>query len=253
MVAPLYDVHCHLDSAQFESDYDKVIKRAEQAGVKIIISNGTDPLSNRKVLELAKKYPIVKAALGFYPVDALQFDVDKEIEFIKSQKDNIIAIGEVGIDYHWVKDPAEQEKERENFRKALALAKELDKPIIVHSRSAEKDTLDLIEESGYQRVNLHCFAGNKKLIQRAFDMGLYISIPPNVVRSDHFARIAKTGPLKQLLLETDSPYLAPEKEGRNEPKNVVLAVEKMAELRGMDPVEIRNLLFMNFQRLFLEN
>lgn len=249
----LFDVHCHLDDKQFDADREQVIERAITAGVKYIICNGTNPKSNREVLALAQKYPLIKPSLGFYPTDALTFDVDKEIDFIRSQKKVIIAIGEVGVDYHWIKDPSEQEKEREIFKKAISLAKELDKPIIVHSREAESDTLDILDASGYKKVDLHCFGGNLKLAERAAKAGYYLSIPPNIVRSEHFARIVRTLPLSRLLLETDAPYLSPKKEMRNEPAFVAHTVEEIARLRSMETIEVANALFMNFQKLFLKS
>lgn len=249
---PLFDVHCHLDAKEFDTDRAQVIQRAIDAGVKYVVCNGTNPQSNRALLEMAKQFPIIKVAMGFYPVDALEFDVDAEIIFITSMKSHIIAIGEVGIDYHWVKDSTQRAKEHENFQKAIHLAKELRKPIIVHSRAAEKETLDMLEQGNIKNVVLHCFGGNTKLVERAVKLGFSLSIPPNIVRSDQFQQMVRKVPLSQLLLETDSPYLAPTKEGRNEPANVVLTVEKIAEIKNMDVFEVRNHLFMNFQRMFLQ-
>ena len=250
MVA-LFDVHCHLDDKAFALDVEEVVKRAEEVGVRFVICNGVNPASNRAILSLAERFPIIKPALGLYPTDALTFDVDKEIAFIREHAEEIIAIGEVGVDYHWIKDEGEKERERENFRKAVALALEIKKPLIIHSRSAEKDTLDILEEMGAKHVDLHCFGGNLKLAKRAVQLGFYLSIPPNIVRSEHFKRMVEELPLSHLLLETDAPYLGPEKEGRNEPANVLFTVREIAKIKGLEEEEVRNHLFFNFQRLFL--
>lgn len=260
---PLVDVHAHLDDPQFQHDLPEVIERAIQAGVHAIITNGVNPETNRKVLDLSKKYPIIKAALGIYPIDALAqevqlgehhltapipFDVDEEILFIKHQKDSIIAIGEIGLDNHWVKGKLDHQ--REVFHKLLDLAKKIKKPVLVHSRDAELETIEAIEASGVKLVDMHCFGGNKKLVNRVEDNGWWLSIPPNILRSSHFQSIVKSVDINQLFTETDSPYLAPDKNQRNEPAFVKLTVQKIAELKKMDVHEVEQVIFKNYRDVF---
>jgi len=203
----LVDVHAHLDFPNLVSDLDKVIESAKRQGVKCIISNGTNPESNRKVLDICKQYDIVKPALGIYPNDGLEMsddDIKKELEFIEKTKP--IAIGECGIDY---KNEIDKEKMKSIFEKQILLAKKLNIPVIVHSRKAELDVIELLESFTYGKVMMHCFGGKKHLVKRIIDNGWYLSIPGIVTRLQHFQQIVEMTPITQLLTETDSPFLSP--------------------------------------------
>lgn len=260
----LVDVHCHLDNKELMDRLDEVLKNAEEAGVKAIITNGLEPLTNRMSLELAKKHKIVKAALGIYPMDSLErdarsdkypimwqpFDVDDELRFIESNKDKISAIGEIGLDF--VDSTEEQKKEQETvFRKLLELAQRIDKPVTVHSRAAELRVVEILEEVSQKRVMLHCFSGRHHLVKRAIKNGWYLSIPCNIVRSQHFQKVVELCPMSQLLTETDAPLLSPYKDKMNEPAFVSVTIKKMAEIKGMDEIEVANAVFQNYQRLFM--
>lgn len=261
----LVDVHSHMYSKQFKGDIDEVIKRAENAGVKAIIAAGVDEKTNRETLELAKQYKLIKAALGIYPPDALEREtgktskltsskeIDKEIKFIESKKNEVIALSEFGLDY--LSDDADKKTQQEIFIKLLRLAKNLDKPVIVHSRKAESDVIDILEKENMRKVVLHCFCGRKSLIKRAIEIGWCFSIPANIVRSQQFQDMVKMIPLQQLLTETDAPFLSPytDKEGksiRNEPSFVIETIKKIAEIKSMTPEDIANIVFSNYQRLF---
>ena len=259
----LVDAHCHLDHEAFKDDLDKVLERAKEAGVSVVIAQGVNDESNRKVIELSKRYKMIKAALGLYPLDAVNVECEQEegepplprsdtgvgetLGFIEKSKDDIVAIGEVGIDLKYSKDLKTQ---TENFEKIIALAKRIDKPLIVHSRNAEKEVLGILENNSARKVLMHCFGGSMKLVKLAVDLGYYLSIPTNVVRSSHFQKIVEMVPLSHLLLETDAPYLSPEPGKRNEPANIRLSLKKVAEIKGIDEGEAEKALFMNYQRLF---
>ena len=252
----LIDVHAHLDWQDMLNDIDGIIQRAGDAGVKVIVANGVDRESNRKVIELSEKYDIVQPALGIYPIDALQTeqgeafketDVDNELEFIRSQ--DPIAIGEVGLD---MKNGQDLELQKDLFIKLISIAKEKDIPVIVHSRKAEQECIDILEESGYKKVVLHCFSGRKHLIRRAADLGFYFSIPTNIVKSEHFQQMVKTVHISKLLTETDSPFLSPFPGKTNEPAFVIESLKKIAELKGMTIDDTANNIFMNYQGLFLK-
>ena len=256
----LVDVHNHLDHDFFKEDLDQVIERAREAGVKSIITNGLDPDTNRKSLELANKYDIVKAALGIYPPESLEkeaetgehtrptieFDIDKEIEFIEQNKDNIIAIGEIGLDFVH----SQTDAQKELFKKLLDLAKKLDKPVLVHSRKAEREVIEILEANQQKKVILHCFSGRKSLIKRGVELGYYFSIPGNIVRSQQFQITAELVPFSQLLTETDGPYMSPFKDKRNEPAFIIETIKKIAEIKNITPEETANQIYMNYQHLF---
>ena len=259
----LVDVHAHLDHIKFREDIGAAIARAKEAGLKAIISNGVNPETNRLTLELAKKYPIIKAALGIYPIDALSkeieegdyplkpnvFDVDEEIKFIEKNKNNIIAIGEVGLDDHHVK--GHLEKQKEVFQKLISLSEKINKPLIVHSRKAEQQAIDLLESSKAKKVVMHCFSGNMKLVKRIEDNGWSFSIPTNIVFSKHFQEIVERVNLSKILTETDAPYLSPFKGKRNEPAYIAESIKKIAEIKKMDIIEVENNIWMNYERMFL--
>ena len=261
----LVDVHCHLTHEKFEKDLDEVISRAKKAGVKAIICSGVNPADNKKVLEIAKKYDIVKASLGIYPIDALglapdetglprhkgEINLEKEFEFFKKNKDKFVAIGEVGLDYYWIKDEKIHKKMRDNFQKIINFCEKENIPIIIHTRKAEKDCLDMLEKSKLKKVVLHSFQGNKKLIQLASELGFSFSIPCIIDKLMHFQMLVEMVNISQLLTETDAPWLSPVPGERNVPENVKITVEAIAKIKGITAEECANNIFMNYQKMFL--
>lgn len=250
----LVDVHCHLDFKGLVERLDEIIENAKKAGLKAIISSGITPETNKKVLEIASKYDIVKPSFGLYPMDALEregkenkFDVDKELEFWQKNKDKFISIGEVGLDYFNGKDKVMQ---KSVFEKVLEIAKKLDKTVIIHSRKAELDAIDILESSGIKKVIMHCFSGRKHLVKRAYDLGYYFSIPTNVVRLQQFQDMVKEIDINHLFCETDAPFLSPFKDKINEPAFVFESYKKIAEIKGMTLEEVEKNVWMNFERLF---
>jgi len=247
----LVDVHSHLDNEVYDSDLQEVIDRAKEAGVKAILNAGINPESNRKTLELCKRFDIIKPALGLHPGEIQNIndaEIEAELEFIRNNKD-LIAIGEIGLDYHWVKEEHEREKQREIFRKQLMIAKELDKPVIVHSRKAEDDVFRILEEFKISGAVIHCYTGPKKMIGRGVKNRWLFSVPTSIVYSTQMQDLAKEVPITQLLTETDCPYFHPFKEKRNEPVFVTESIKKIAEIKGMDSEEVANNVFMNWKRL----
>ena len=248
------DLHAHLDRCE---DIEKAIENATKNDVKIILASGIHPKSNRETIESSKKYDIVKAAIGLYPIDAFRteshpdkydVDIDDEINYIRENKDNIMAIGEIGLDY---KNGKDVDSQKELFRRLLDLAVELNKPVIIHSRKAEAEVLDILEEyKDKLKIVNHCFSGKKKLVIRAKEMGCYFTIPTNVVRSEQFQHMIETVPLSQLFCETDTPYLSPFKDEWNEPANVVESYKKIAEIKGMELEEVMRIIYNNWQKVF---
>lgn len=258
----LVDVHAHLDHYKFKDDLDKVIDSAKKAGVKAIITGGVTPETNLLSLELAKKYSIVKASFGLYPIDALEaeamresslafkpFNIDEQLDWLKKNKEKFVAVGEVGLDLHAGKDI---ERQKADFQKIIAVCEEINKPIIVHSRNAESTAVSMLENSNLKKVILHCFGGDMELVERAKqNNGWYFSIPPSIVRNKHFKKIVKKVNMSQLLTETDCPYLSPFPGERNEPAFVAETIKKIAKEKAMEEIEVANIIFKNYQDVFL--
>lgn len=243
----LVDVHAHMTLERFKKDIDEVMERNK--GV-IIVENGLDHKNNLEVLELAKKYNNVRPALGIYPTHAVGLDdnsFEKELKFIEKNKSKISAVGEIGMDLQEIKDITLQ---KERFIRLIELARKINKPVIVHSRKAESQTVDTLEETGYKKVIMHCFCGNMKLVKRIEDNGWFITIPALVVKSQQFQLVAEKVNINQLLTETDSPYLHFNRDERNEPKNVLHSIKKISEIKNMDENEVERNIFMNFQKIF---
>lgn len=249
----LVDVHCHLNFEDFDKDRDEVVNRAEKLGMTVVDS-ATNINDARKSLEISRKYKIVKSSLGLYPLYAINLNerqLDEEINFISKNKDDIIAVGEIGLDKS-VEDHR-IERQIEIFREVLSLAEKLKKPVVIHSRKAEKECIDIIETFKIRHVDMHCFGGNFKLVKRIQDNGWNFSIPTNIVRLLHFQKIVEQTSMSQLLTETDSPYLSPYRDRRNEPSFVVETIEKISEIKKLDKEEVKKLIYMNFQKIFLKN
>lgn len=251
----LIDVHCHLDLKQFEKDLGETIERAAKAGVGIIVQNSLNTESIRESIEIAERFEIVKLALGLYPVDALKLsdeNIDSEIEFIEKEiKTNpkVIAIGEVGLDYHWVKDRKEQARERRIFEKFVALAESTRLPLIVHSRESEKDAFDMLQSSDAKAV-FHCFNGSIGLAKKCEEAGYFFSIPASMTFIKHFQDLAREISINQLFCETDAPYMSPFRGKRNEPAFVAEAYKKIAGIKNRKIEEIEEEILKNYTQLF---
>jgi len=257
----LVDVHAHMDFPEFTKDLPQVLERAEAAGMAAIVSQGVHDSSNRKVLELAHKWRLLKPALGLYPLNAPNvtvkeenddFDrhsvsVDDTLKLIRAHAKEIIAIGEVGIDLKFSDD---EQHQVENFTKILQLSNAIRKPVIIHSRKAEKLVLDILEDAKHRNAILHSFSGSRKLIARAVDLGLSLTVTSNAQRAQHFQMIAREVPLDRLFTETDAPYLSPVTGERNEPQNVKHAVAVIAHEKRLTPDEVARAIYMNYQRVF---
>ncbi|RME30787.1 TatD family deoxyribonuclease, partial [Candidatus Woesearchaeota archaeon] len=206
--------------------------------------------------------PIVQAALGLYPLDAPNVElrndsqdydrsctktVDETLKQVKAHARDIVAIGEVGMDLKYSDD---EQHQLANFMKFVRLANQLKKPLIIHSRKAEKHVLDLLEDAKVNNAVLHCFSGGRKLIKRAVELGLRLTVTSNANRLQHFQMLARDVPLGQLLTETDAPYLSPVRGERNEPQNVRVAVETIAKMKGLNADEVARNIFLNYTRTF---
>ena len=230
----IIDTHCHL--VYENADPEPAIARAGQAGLKAIITCGY-PRDYEKNIEAAARHKgFVFLTLGLHPIDAKDMtdaEVDKYLEFIRSHKDGILGVGEIGLDYHWFPDEQDNKRFKMVFSRCLELAKEINKPVILHTRKAEQDCFDMAVSHGIRHAVFHCYAGGMELARRIIDSGFMISLATNMANSKNTKKIAKSFPLESLLTETDSPFLPPVPGRKNEPANVRFVVEKIAELRGM--------------------
>jgi TatD DNase family protein len=247
------DTHCHLEMDAFDPDREEVIRRAREAGIGTMITIGSDLKGNTGGLDLSKKYEFIYSSVGFHPHDAKDFT--EEI-FNKIKKwvtlPKVVAIGEIGLDYHYDNSP--REVQREVFIKQLQLAKEAGLPVIIHSREAERDTLDIIRESGVNKGVFHCFSGDMDMAGKGMAMGFLISMagPVTFRKAKRLKEIAAAIPDDYLLIETDAPYLTPEplRGKRNEPSFLVHTAKAIAELRGVSPEDIARITTLNATRLF---
>ena len=249
---PLLDIHAHLDDEQFKPDLDEVLQRARDAGVTTIITNGLDIQTNRSVLLLAKKYHLIKPALGLYPDEAIRLvpsQLYEEIDFIEKNKNKIIAIGEVGLDGKHHKDRLDEQKEA--FSLMIDLAMRINKPLIVHSSQAEQECIDLLTKKAPKKVVFHCFGGSLEQAKDIKRKGWYFSIPPIILRNQSFQDLVQLAGPDRLLTETDSPYLSSVKGKRNEPAEIPLVIKKIAELEGLSAGEVENIIYKNYSTLFL--
>ena len=245
------DVHAHL----FHEDIDaeKAIQEAENVGVKRIINNALSLDSKAKVKRLSINNDICRSALGIYPWDSVSAtDTDIETYIEELDMESFVAIGEVGLDYMFDETDDREAitaRQKETFSRFIDKGKTLQKPLIIHSRGAEKDVLEMLETQNAFNPVLHSFTGSRKLWKRARDNGYYFSIPCSIVKSTHFQYLVEDVPIHQLLTETDSPYLSPDTYP-NTPKNIPLAVKKIANIKSLDEDETAYQIFMNYQRLF---
>jgi len=228
----LIDVHAHLDFSQFNADRDGVIMRARDEGV-IIINSGLGTAGIKKTLALIEKYDNVYASLGLTPTEFGKTEIDETIELIRQNREKIVAVGEVGLDYYWVKDAKKRAEQIINFQRFVDLSQELGLPLVIHSRDAEDDLLKILKEQNIKAL-MHCFGGDASLAVDAAKDGHLISITANLALSKQKQAVVKAVCLESLVLETDAPYLAPVPKARNEPVNIRKTAEKIAEIKGID-------------------
>ena len=258
----IVDVHCHIQFSQFEKNINEVVERARKSGVVSILCSGVDHETNVKALELSKKYDIIKASLGIYPLDAVGLgyyddvprenrvlDFESELEFIKKNKNDIIAIGEIGLDKS-PKGDCKFEEQKKVFWKCIELAEKIKKPIVVHTRKAERECLEILESSKLKSIVLHCFTGNMKLVKRAEDLGFSFSIPAIITRLKHFQELVDKISLSKILTETDAPYLSPYKGENSEPSYIKETIKVISQIKKITEEETEKIIFSNYQKIF---
>ncbi|MCD6523216.1 MAG: TatD family hydrolase [Candidatus Diapherotrites archaeon] len=242
------DSHCHLSWESFDNDLEEVIERNKKE-LYAVITIGVDLEDNKKTLGIAERYkPFVYCALGQAPAWKYE-NPELIIEQIRENKDKIVGIGEVGLDYHWAKEDKKREWQKDAFKRYISLADELSLPLIVHTRKAMEDTLSILEHNAPDKVVIHCFSGNSADAKRCVDNGFFISFATNALRGNYNNLIKKL-PLEYILVETDSPFLSPVKGMRNEPYFCKKTIELIASLQDIPLEECSDVIFQNTLRCF---
>lgn len=239
----LIDVHSHLEWPSLQNDLDNIVRRAKEKSVIAAISSSVTLKSASDVLRLAEKYKgFVYPCMGLSPSEIKKHPdtFDKFVEYAIENKDRYLALGEIGLDYYWIKDKENRAFVEEKFVQLLNLANDLEKSIIIHCRDAEKRTIELIEEHyDSETVHMHCFSGSTDLIERGLNNGWYFSVPTSVVNRSYHKKLADTVPLERMMLETDAPFLSPIKGKRhNEPANIEISAEYIAKRKGTSVGEV---------------
>ena len=251
----LFDTHVHVNAEQFNEDLDDVIERAKEAGVNNMVVVGFDQPTIIRAMELIETYDFMYAAVGWHPVDAIDM-TEKDLHWIEelSNHPKVVAIGEMGLDYHWDKSP--KDVQMEVFRKQIRLAKKVGLPIIIHNREATADIVNILKEEAASEVGgiMHCFSGSAETALECINMNFYISLggPVTFKNAKKPKEVAAAVPLDRLLIETDCPYLAPHpyRGKRNEPSYVKLVAEQIAEIKQLTIEEVSQATTENAKKLF---
>ncbi len=248
------DSHAHLEMHDFDHDRKEVIRRAEEAGVHLIITVGTTLDDCRKAISVANEFKNVYAAIGIHPHEVKDIDHNTYGALKKLAKmDKVVAFGEIGLDFFRNLSPRDVQMRR--FGEQLDLAQEIGLPIIIHDRDAHHETVKMLHGwKGNSKGIVHCFSGDYRMAEKCIDMGFFISIPGAVTfgKSEKLQEVVRRIPLSSILVETDAPYLTPHphRGKRNEPAYVIHTLRKVAELKGVSPEELASATYQNTKTVF---
>ena len=256
----LFDTHSHYNDEKFDEDREQIIKDTYESGITKFVCAGYNIESSKKAIEISQKYEFIYSICGISPNDIPQSeqklwkDLVEIAKIIQENKTNkLVAIGEIGLDYYWNKENKELQKEA--FIKQIDLANEMNLPIVIHSRDASIDTIEIIREHPVRKAGIfHCCQFNQEMIRQALELGYYISFagPVTFKNSKNASDIVKMVPLDKILIETDSPYLSPEpnRGKRNDSRNVKYIAQKIADFRNMSIDEIAKITYENAKKIF---
>jgi len=254
----LFDSHAHLDDEKFDEDREELIDQIKQSGINNLISAGYSLEGSKKAAELSNKYDFIYATCGISPNDIPQTEEElgiilQQIKEIAKQNSKIIAIGEIGLDYYWNKDNKDLQKKA--FIEQINLANELNLPIVIHTREAVIDTIEILKDNEVKNKGVfHCCPLNRELVKEALKLDFYISFagPVTFKNSKNANEIIEMVPLEKILIETDSPYLSPEplRGRRNDSRNVKHVAQKIAEVKGVSIEEIAKSTYENTKKVF---
>lgn len=243
----IFDSHAHYDDAQFDADRDELLSGLLENGIGYVVNVGADTASSGRSIALAKKYPFIYAAAGVHPSDVGELDTDESnFDKIKAYcaDEKCVAVGEIGLDYYWDKEAGVRARQKVWFERQLMLSKAVKLPIIVHSRDAAKDTLDIIKSEAGRgtRGVIHCFSYSEEMAKEYVKLGYYIGLGGVVTfaNAKNVKAVAQSVPIERILLETDCPYLSPvpNRGKRNSSLNLKYVAEAIAQIKGMDVKEV---------------
>ncbi|MGL5507008.1 MAG: TatD family hydrolase [Paraclostridium sp.] len=252
----LFDSHAHLNDEKFDEDREVLINSLKENGVELVLNPGACIETSKSSVELAKKYDFIYAAVGVHPHDVGNMN-EEDIETLRklaTENDKVMAIGEIGLDYYY--DTAPREDQKKWFKRQVELANELKLPIIIHDRDAHGDTFEIIKNVKNPEIGcvLHCYSGNVELAKEYIKMGCYISIPGTVTFKNNkkTVEVVREIPLEYLLIETDSPYMAPvpHRGKRNDPSMVQFVADKIAQEKGISYETVCEATKENAKKLF---
>ncbi len=250
----LFDTHAHYDDDRFDGDRETLLAGMPEKNVGLIVNPGCDLPSSRTAVALAEKFDFVYAAVGIHPENCGDFApgmIDDLRELAKAPK--VVAIGEIGLDYYWAENPP-KDLQQEVLRRQLGLAEELNLPVIIHDRDAHADTLAIVREFPRVRGVFHCFAGSVEMAQELIKMGWMLSFngAATFKNAKKAPEVIAAVPLEKLMIETDAPYLTPvpHRGERNDSSYVRFVAEKIAEIKGLTPEEVKNATWENGRAFF---
>ena len=251
---PIFDTHAHYDDSRFDGDRDAVLAALPEAGVELVLDPGCDLPSSRAAAALAERYGHVYAAAGIHPENCAGFQ-DADLAALRQllAQPKMAAIGEIGLDYYWAENPP-RDFQQMVFRKQLALAEELDLPVIVHDREAHGDSLSIIREFPAVTGVFHCFSGSPEMAEELLKRGWYLGFdgPITYKNARRAPEVAAITPLERMVVETDAPYLSPVpvRGRRNDSRYLPHVIAKLAEWKGVTPEEMTRITNENGKRLF---
>ncbi len=248
----IFETHVHFDDEAFKDDREAAIRRARQAGVEKIVNIGACMNSSRKSIELAMRYDFMYSTIGVHPYDVPDLkDNDLELLLAMCANEKVVAIGEIGLDYHY--DNISKTVQKLWFRQQLNLARDMDLPVVIHSRDAAEDTYDILSEYELSGV-IHCYSYSAEMAKKFIDLGYYIGVGGVVTfkNGKKLVRTVEAIDLENIVLETDAPYLAPVpmRGKRNESAYLPYVVEKIAQLKGVDAKTVEDITYENAKRLY---
>ena len=251
----IFDTHAHYDSSRFKKDRDAVLSALPSQGVELVVDQGCDVQSSRDAVALANRYPHIYAAVGIHPQDCggcTEADI-QAIRTLATTEKKVVAIGEIGMDYHWEENPPKEFQEKV-FRRQIELALELDLPIVVHDRDAHADSLRIVLDYPEVRGVFHCFAGSPEMARELLKRGWYLGFdgPITYPNNRKSPQVVAVTPMDRILVETDAPYLPPTpyRGKRNESRYLTDVIEQLAEWKGVTPEEMERQTFENGKRFY---
>ena len=254
MLTGLFDTHAHYDARQFDPDREQVLAALPGLGVELVVNPGCDLASSRQAAELASRYSFVYAAVGVHPEECGDWQ-DSDVEELRTlaARPKVVAVGEIGLDYYWPENPP-RELQKRVFRAQMALARELNLPVIVHDREAHGDSMDVVREFPEVRGVFHCFSGSAEMARELVKLGWMVSFTGVLTYKNarRAVEAARAVPLERIMIETDSPYMAPapHRGKRNDSGYVRHVCEKLAEIKGISFEECARITLENGKRFY---